>query len=272
MGAQDDLLERATVVLKDNDRSYFTAPAARKYPHQWLWDSCFIAIGLRHLDITRAQQEIFSLLDAQWSNGMLPQIIFTPDKGVFKSSKVWQSWRNPHAPDDKSTSGITQTPMITEAVVRIGELLTPVERRSWYLRVWPRLLRYHEWLYRERDPDDEGLVLQIHPWETGLDNTPPWINEWHQYLMPWWIRLIEKTRSDKLISHLRTDTRHIPAQQRMTNLELIGLANAFLRLRRHNYDIQRILAKPYFAIQDLSFNCVLIRANQHLRSMATTLR
>jgi hypothetical protein len=71
---QTELLEEAEKVLKKNDRGKFTVPAGDLYPHQWLWDSCFIACGLRHIDIDRAQTELTSLLRGQWSNGMFPNI------------------------------------------------------------------------------------------------------------------------------------------------------------------------------------------------------
>ncbi|MEK7561630.1 MAG: glycoside hydrolase, partial [Patescibacteria group bacterium] len=64
---QKELLRAAEEVLKTNDRGSFTVPAADLYPHQWLWDSCFVAIGLRHLDLERAQAELTSLLRGQWS-------------------------------------------------------------------------------------------------------------------------------------------------------------------------------------------------------------
>ena len=33
--------------------------------------------------------------------------------------------------------------------------------------VYPRLLAWHRWFFRERDPQGEGLVCVIHPWEWG---------------------------------------------------------------------------------------------------------
>jgi hypothetical protein len=48
---QEELIEEAEKVLRHNSRGDFTVPAGDLYPHQWLWDSCFIAIGLRHLDV-----------------------------------------------------------------------------------------------------------------------------------------------------------------------------------------------------------------------------
>ncbi len=177
-----DLLAQAKEVLKMNDRGNYTQPAHGLYPHQWLWDSCFIAIGQRHIDVERAKAEILSLLRGQWHNGMMPNIIFRDEPQYRTDRNIWRSWLNPYAPNDITTTGITQPPVLAEAVVQMGKKLAWPERRSWYAMVYPALLAYHEWLYKERDPHGEGLVLQIHPWETGLDNTPPWMNEMHEHL------------------------------------------------------------------------------------------
>lgn len=270
----DNAALRATAkdVLEKNDRGHFTIPARGLYPHQWLWDSCFIAIGQRHYDVERAKMEVLSLLRGQWKNGMLPHIIFTPGKRQAMHHGVWQSWVSPLSPDGVSTSGITQPPMLAEAMMRIGEKLSVVERRSWYRQVWPSLLAYHQWIYRERDPHGEGLALLIHPWETGMDNTPPWMAELGKHLLPWWIRAMRRTRLDGIVGWFRTDTRYVPAAQRLSNVEALALYDTQLRLRRKAYDINRILDHTLFAIEDLAFNSILIRANAHLRRIARSLR
>src|SRR5579862_1465406 len=140
-----ELADRAAEVLKQNDRGKYTVPAGDLYPHQWLWDSCFIAIGLRHLDVERAQTELRSLLRSQWSNGMLPNIIFTKGKAHRRDRNLWRSWVNPYAPDSIATSGITQPPLLAEAVMRVGQKLKLPERRSWYKEMLPPLIAYHEW-------------------------------------------------------------------------------------------------------------------------------
>ncbi|MGH7142238.1 MAG: MGH1-like glycoside hydrolase domain-containing protein [Candidatus Saccharimonadales bacterium] len=272
MSAYDELFEPAKAVLEGNDQGRYTRPAKEHYLHQWLWDSCFIAIGLRHIDIERAKLEVLSLFRGQWSNGMLPNMIFEPSKKHFIYDNIWQSWRSPLAPYGISTSGITQPPILAEAITSIGEKLPLTERRSWYKQTWENLLVYHEWLYSERDPHKEGLVLQIHPWETGLDNTPPWMQELNQHLLPWWIRFIQKIHLDSLIGLFRNDTHHIPARQRLSNIEALAMFDTQLRLRRKSYDINKILDHSLFIIEDLSFNCILVRANEHLRNIATTLR
>src|SRR5437764_5988636 len=164
MPEASDLLEQAKHVLEINDRGTYTQPAHGMYPHQWLWDSCFIAIGLRHLDVERAKTELLSLLRGQWHNGMLPNIIFRGERAYRTDRNLWRSWVNPFAPTGIATTGITQPPMLAEAIVRVGEKMEMPERRAWYKLLWPNVLAYHEWLYHERDPHKEGLVLQIHPW------------------------------------------------------------------------------------------------------------
>src|SRR5581483_5302127 len=45
-----------------------------------------------------------------------------------------------------------------------------------------------------------------------------------------------------------------------------------LRLRRKAYDINKILDHALFTIEDLNFDCMFIRANTHLRTIAKALR
>lgn len=265
-----NLIEEAKAVLEMNDRGTHTIPSEGLYPHQWLWDSCFISIGLRHTDIERAQTEILSLLRGQWTNGMLPHMIFGTEYG--RDSRIWRSWLNPFAPEHVHTSGITQAPMLAESIVRIGKMLSKPECRTWYQTVYPALLAYHQWLYAERDPHQEGLVLQIHPWETGLDNTPPWMQELNEHQLAWWISAIKKLHLHSAFNLLRRDTRHVPANQRESTIDALAFYSTQRRLRRKGYEIKRILAHSLFAIEDVNFNSIFIRANQLLVEIAKTIK
>ncbi len=266
-----ELALAARDILEQNRRGDHTVPAQGPYTHQWLWDSCFIAIGLAHYDIERAKKELLSLVRGQWSNGMLPNMIFDKNDKHAADSDIWRSWLSPYAPDNVATSGITQPPMLAEAVVQIGKKLETSERKSWYQTMYPSLLKYHQWLYTERDPHNEGMVLQIHPWETGLDNTPPWIQELHRHHKPWWIKFVEKSHLDSVAPLFRRDTHHVPIEQRLNNIDALLYYDTTLRLRRKHYDIDAILRRSLFCIEDLTFNCILIRANEHLKHIATTI-
>ena len=265
-----EIIAAAKEVLRVSSRGDYTIPAAGLYPHQWLWDSCFIAIGIRHYDIERAQKEIKSLLRGQWRNGMLPHMIFVPGREHYRDRELWRSWLNVNAPDKLSTSGITQPPMLAEAVVKIGEKLSTPERRSWYKSIYPHLLAHHQWLYNDRDPHDEGLTLQIHPWETGLDNTPPWMGALHESKVPLWISIVSSNFFKPFVKAIRRDMRFARSGERLTTFETVVLYGEQRRLRRKNYDMDKILGHSLFAIEDLMFNCILIRANTHLRHIAAT--
>jgi len=267
--AATSLLEEAREVLALNDRQGWTVPAGDLYPHQWLWDSCFIAIGLRHLDIERAQTELRSLLRGQWSNGMLPNIIFS-GKAERQHVDLWRSWVSPYSPENVSTSGITQPPMLAEAVARIGQKLKLPERRSWYKEMLPALVRHHEWLYADRNPHQEGLAILIHPYESGSDNSPPWISEMRKHSLPHWIRLIEKLKLDGPVNLFRRDTKHVPPGQRISNIEGLTQWSAIRRLRRKAYNSEAVLSRSLFAVEDLAFNCMFIRANKILKDIAKT--
>src|SRR3990167_8606634 len=268
MNGQPDLVKEAKEVLDQNYTGSYTVPAPHLYPHQWLWDSCFVAIGLRHIDIERAKTEILSLLEGQWHNGMLPNMIFaenSPDKNV------WNSSLSPHAPDYIHTSGITQPPMLAEAIVKIGQKLKKAERRLWYKQTFPALLAYHEWLYKDRDPHNEGLILLVHPWETGLDNTPPWMHAMHEHQLATWIRAVKILHLGPIINLFRKDTQRIPSAQRIDIIDALGLFSTQRRLRRKSYDITRILRHSLFSIEDVTFNAIFVRANQNLTDIATFL-
>lgn len=272
MHNEDQLIQAARDVLQRNDRGTYTQPADGLYPHQWLWDSCFTAIGLRHLDVERAQIELKSLLRGQWHNGMLPNIIFRDDPEYVTDRNVWASWRSPYAPDQVATTGITQPPMLAEAVVQVGAKLAKPERRQWYRAMYPALVAFHTWLYVDRDPHSEGLVLQIHPWETGTDNTPPWMQQLHEHQLSWWVNAVDRLHLSAAVNMFRRDTKHVPSDERFSAIEALALFDAQRRLKRKAYDIDRILDHGLFAIEDVIYNSIFIRANTHLRSIAADLK
>lgn len=268
---QSRILNIAKQVLQDNRHGKHTIPAEGIYPHQWFWDSCFIAIGLSSYDINRAQTELLSLIEGQWHNGMIPHMVFDP--GVFyrQDRDLWRSQISPFSSDNRATSGITQPPVLAEAVVRIGKKLPKHERLIWYKKMYRPLVRHHTWLYRDRDPKHTGLVLNIHPWETGMDDSPPWILAINKIQLPIWIKLIEILKLDKLIDKLRRDTKTVPTTQRESTIDGLALLSVMQRIRRRDYSTRRVLKSKLLAIEDVGFNSILIRNNHHLEKIAKEL-
>lgn len=265
----DALIAEAKRVLKLNDLGGWTRPTATLYPHQWLWDSCFTAIGLRQYDVRRAQQEIRTLLEGQWKNGMVPFIRFSDATTYHAGPELWRSDVSPDCPPDVRTTGVSQPPMITEAVVQIGAKLAPAKRLAWYREMYPALARYHEWWYRDRDLERSGLVTVVHSWETGLDNNPAWMEILHRHALSPKLRTLDKSKTlIKLLEMRRRDTSVVPAKQRMSTLDLMAFYDQVRSLRRMRYDDARIMRRHKLLIKDLVINSVLIHATHLLGGIA----
>jgi hypothetical protein len=263
------LVKTAQDVLKLNDLGGWTRPTAKLYPHQWLWDSCFIAIGLRHIDLPRAQEEIRMLLRGQWKNGMIPYIIFGKSPDYHAGPTLWRSHLSPNCPPGIKTSGGTQPPMIAEAVVRLGEQMSPKERKAWYREMYPAIARFHEWFYRDRDPKRTGLITLVHSWESGLDNNPPWMELLHLHALSRRLWLLDKSQSlTRFMERFRKDTSVVPANERMSTLELLAFYDIVREMRRLKYDDKQMLQKQKLLVVDLVVNSILVRATQHLGDIA----
>jgi hypothetical protein len=173
---QDALRDAAIDVLRRNDLGGWTKPAPRLYPHQWSWDSAFIALGLAHHDLDRALRELESLFEAQWTDGRVPHIVFNPNAHDYFPGPEW--WASAEtsllAPRDRATSGLIQPPAHALALQRIFELSRSNELRGRMMELYPRVLAWHRYLATRRDPDGRGLLVIYHPWESGTDNSPRW--------------------------------------------------------------------------------------------------
>nr|WP_228031791.1 hypothetical protein [Streptomyces phyllanthi] len=175
------LHRRAAHVLERNWTGTSTVPSRGLYPHQWSWDSAFIAIGLRHLSPLRAQTELETLLGAQWGDGRIPHIVFNPSvplDAYFPSPDFWRSstaGRAVGAPRTVQTSGIVQPPVHALAAWLVHQADPGLSRaRAFLPRVYPRLAAWHRYLLHRRDLGGGGLASVVHPWEQGMDNSPCW--------------------------------------------------------------------------------------------------
>lgn len=144
--------------------------------------SAFISIGYSRYNCTRGMVELESLFSGQWRNGLLPHIVFnkaTPPGSYFPGPRFWLSTVDSlgEAPVDVNTSGIIQPPVHPIAVKLLVDRADQSERTKaagFLERMFPKLELWMEYLYSERDPDENGLVYIRHPWESGMDNSPIW--------------------------------------------------------------------------------------------------
>ncbi len=265
--SQNKIYLGARKVLQQNFRGSYTVPSSELYPHQWLWDSCFIAIGLRHYDLQRAKQELISLKRGQWKNGMLPNITFHSEALNFDGD-LWDSRISNFAPSDVKTSGITQPPMLAEAIYQVGLKLKEQQRIEFYKEMIGCLVRYHQWLYLERDPKSSGLISLVHPYESGLDNSPLWLAAVHRLRFPWWVRFLKIKNFRKFFNYFRRDTTRVAENERISLSDAVEYFYILNKLKKYKYDSRTILHKSRPIVEELVFNSILVRANQRLKLIA----
>lgn len=255
------LVVAAKDVLDRNWRGRSTVPSARLYPHQWSWDSAFIAIGRSWYDQERAQQEIESLLEAQWTDGRIPHLLFNPDvprDAYFPGPDFWSD-RDAGGPQGPETSGLIQPPLHARAVLEIVQhAQDPGEALAFAKRVYPKLTAWHHYLLGERDPARIGLSAIVHPWESGLDNSPAWEVLLADLTIP----------SGALPAYERRDLVHANAADRPTDAaydRFVYLASAYRSL--HYADAAICDQTPFLIVGPL-VNAVLVWSSLALAEIA----
>ncbi len=259
-------IRKAKSVLDENWTGSYTIPAHRLYPHQWNWDSGFIAIGYSHYNTTRAIKELTSLFKAQWTNGMLPQIVFNEKSlgSYFPEPDFWQAEQSPNAPDGILTSGITMPPIHAIAALMIYENAErPHDVLPFLEWIYPRLLALHEYFYKERDPEGIGLVYIRHPWESGMDNSPMWDKVFENIDLS----------SVKMPSYQRKDLSHgVKAEMRPRDEDYARFVYLVDLFRQHRYDEEAIRRECLFLIYGPLFNSILCASNEALIKIGDILK
>jgi len=164
------LIESAKNILLKNNVDGYTVPTHGLYPFQWNWDAAITALGWMKVDESRAWLEIEMLLKGQWDNGMVPHIIFhKPVDSYFPGPDVWG------VKNTIPTTAISQPPVLVSVVkLMVEQANDKALAQAKLAEMLPSLIAYHKWWYNDRDPENTGLVVSYHPWESGMDNSPAW--------------------------------------------------------------------------------------------------
>jgi glycogen debranching enzyme len=245
-------IAEARAVLRANDRGGYTVPTARLYPFQWNWDSAFVAMGFATFDEARGWREIDLLLRGQWEDGLIPQIVFhAPSDDYFPGPDVWGITRNP------PTSGIPQPPVLATAARHLLDHAHDVPAaRARMAAIYPKLLANHRWWEAARDPERTGLVATLHPWETGMDNSPAW--DAAMAGVP--------TVTTTIIR--RRDTSHIDPAMRPRAVDYQRFIHLVDCYREAGWDPVEMYKTAPFRMADIGTNAILLRAEHDLLALA----
>jgi hypothetical protein len=180
--ADVQLAARARQVLRQNTMGDWTRAAPNLYPHQWSWDSAFIAIGPAHFNTRRALKELLALFGHQWRRpARFPtwSSIRKPRRGATsRGHSIWHAPRPPRCPPAPPyTRCLCQPPVHAIAALRVWEVAERKgeradQARDFLREIYPKLPLWHRYLMTHRDPEGFGLVTSYYPWESGPDNSP----------------------------------------------------------------------------------------------------
>jgi Trehalase len=242
----------AREILKANDRGGYTVPTSGLYPFQWNWDSAFVALGWATFDEARAWRELERLVEGQWDDGMLPHIIFhAPSDEYFPGPDVWGTHHHP------PTSGITQPPVLATSIrLLLDNATQPAEAEARAAALYPRAMALHRWWARARDPLNSGLVAILHPWESGMDNSPAWD------------AAITRVPAAPSTPIRRRDTGHVHADMRPSQVDYERYITLVDLYRNHDWSPERMWAAAPFKVADIAINAILHRAEVDLMALA----
>lgn len=121
----------------------------------WSWDSWKIAKALAYFAPELAKESIITLFDYQEEDGMVPDVIYT--------NKNENNLRD------------TKPPLTTWGVYEVNKKTKDLD---FLQELYPKLVKYHEWWYQNRDHDKNGICEYgstdgthlAATWESGMDN------------------------------------------------------------------------------------------------------
>lgn len=264
-----ELWNSAVRVLDLNWAGDHMVPSRRLYPHQWSWDAAFIAIGLAYVNPTRAWRDLRSLFEAQWPDGRVPHIVFDPataEADYFPGPAFWNvpAYGNRAA---RGSTGIVQPPMHAIAAWDVYRHAAAhgancaQEARTELEWLYPRLVAQQRYLTTDRDLGRGGLAAVVHPWESGLDNSPAWDEAIAN--VPADLALLARYR--------RRDLDVSQAAHRPTDLDYSRYVGLVLSYRAGGYADDGLLGRHAFAVECPAFNAILASAELALAQIAGVL-
>lgn len=211
------------------------------------------------MNISISISELKSIIESQWHNGMLPHIRYVEGNvGYSPDADEW-GVENMTLNNTYQTSGITQPPVMGLALEKI------IHHHNFnfnhindIIYITNGLEKFHTFLLNARDPYQEHLVTLIHPWESGLDNSPCFDTPNKNAKLK-----LNKLNIQQQIKK-RKDLKKVIKAFRPGNkdYEVYGKLMGFYKL--YNYNQLLLATKSPFRVQDLMYNILLL---QSIKSM-----
>jgi putative isomerase len=132
-------------------------PSKIHYVGVWQWDAYFHALAYRHVDPHLAYDQIRVVLDHQRPDGMIPDAVH--DEGTITHLNF---------PVD---ADVTKPPLLAWAAWKLYQTLGD---REFLDEIYEPIVRWNQWWFEHNDLDGNGLCEYLHPYSSGLDDSPLW--------------------------------------------------------------------------------------------------
>ncbi len=167
---QDILLNNLVKGYSKSKKTAYTfiKPSAKSYSYQYFWDTCFHVFILCALGDTKVAKDCLRTQFAmQEEDGFVGHIHYWNNILPARITDIFQN-RIGLGSDLFRThmSSLIQPPMVAKALQKIWE---ETKDEEYLHEMLPKLKKYYEWLEKNRDFDDDGLLSIISPFESGMD-------------------------------------------------------------------------------------------------------
>jgi Mannosylglycerate hydrolase MGH1-like glycoside hydrolase domain len=153
----------------DQGEVYYHMPSHNHYPSLFGWDSGFHAAAMTHLDVKKAERELETLFRQVGADGHLPHEVLLPNSYSTRWTRGLQTRLVRWEFDGRGASFMVDPPSYHYAAEmayrRNGDL-------AWLRRIFPLMCRSLDYLLLTRNIRGEGLISILHPWESGTDMSP----------------------------------------------------------------------------------------------------
>ncbi len=219
---------------------FYHMPSRRIYTSLFAWDSGWHAISMLHLDPAMAAAELATLLAQTRSDGRLPHESVLPGAPQEQWLRRMLASYTRRAYDANRPCHLVDPPSF---IVAAEMVFQKTGDRGWLRGTWDNMERCMGYLLTERDQFGDGLISIHHPWESGTDLSP-------QYY--------EALGLDP--------TRPLDAPKAR-----IAGALLYRLCARHGWDSGGSRWKRSFVLEDLTMNCIALRACRSMAVLAETL-
>ncbi|MDC7234104.1 MAG: hypothetical protein PQJ58_12795 [Spirochaetales bacterium] len=172
--AQYDRIEQTARAIYTRNRVSvrgleFHQPALGHYESLFAWDSGWAAIALSVFDPEQGIRELEALFSFQMDDGRIPHEVRFPELGGSENlfRRLYLSLLASQF-DDQGRSAMVDPPSYLVAAAYLYK--AHPDRRI--LNLLPAMQSCLDYLCRSRDILGDGLVANLHPWESGCDMAP----------------------------------------------------------------------------------------------------